>query len=653
MESVVSRVARFRRLLIVLAHIVAFATALVLAFLLRLDFSLSEVNRGVLMSTLPLFVLVKTLVFGSFRQYSGWWRFVTLSDLLSSARATLVSAFVLASLVFGLQLHGFPRSVLVLDAILTVGILSTIRVAIRLGRERFVGRSEGDPRLVKRTLVVGTGLTAESLIREAARSFRLNMRVVGIVATEAHMVGSRIGGAPVVGVVSDLASLISALEVGQVVSALDSGNGDAVRDVDSQCRSADVPHRVVPPATALIDGSVAIAKMRDVSLQDLLGRPPVRLDSTQIARIINGETVLVTGAGGSIGSEICRQVARFGPSTLVMLEQAENPLFALERELQAEYPEVRLEPLIADVFDGERMQWAMGHFQPRVVLHAAAHKHVPLMELNPSEAIKNNVIGTLNVVRACQEAQVDVFVLISTDKAVNPTSVMGASKRIAEMVVQGLAPGSQTKLAAVRFGNVLGSNGSVIPIFKQQIAAGGPVTVTHPEMRRYFMTIPEATQLVLQAATYAAPDAGDVFVLDMGEPVAIVDLARDLIRLSGLEPGRDVQIAFTGIRPGEKLFEELATDQESTDTTAHDRIFRSKIAPPDSETVLWAAQRLLDLARQCFPPAQMRRAIFDVLDVLERRGSRDQIDTAANAVVADATDAGGAPQAPGAAVVGH
>mgnify|MGYP002379437576 FL=1 len=326
-----SRFARYRKLLIVGTHVVAFVTALVLAFLLRLDFSLSALNRDLLLKTLPVFVAVKLLVFASFKQYSGWWRFVTLSDLLSAMKATAVSALVLGSFVFLSELRNYPRSVLVLDAMLTLAILSSVRVSIRVVRERWVGRSDADPKLVKRTLVVGEGLTAESLIREANRSYRLNLRVVGIATTVPAMVGSRIHGVPVVGLVQDLEALIRDLEATQVVTALDADAADLLREVDGRCRSADVPHRVVPPATALVDGSVAVSRMRDVSLQDLLGRAPVRLDSTEIARIINGHTVLVTGAGGSIGSEICRQVARFGPARLVLLEQAENPLFEIGR----------------------------------------------------------------------------------------------------------------------------------------------------------------------------------------------------------------------------------------------------------------------------------------------------------------------------------
>ena len=628
MNALISKLTQFRKLFIVSTHVCVFALSLWAGFLLRFDFAVPEEYGALLLRTLPIFIAVKLVAFWLFNQYSGWWRYVTLHDLLGIGRAAGVAALSLAGVILIADLREFPRSVFILDAVMTVVMLSTIRVSIRLFRERVVGRGRNTD--AKRTLVAGSGVTAESLIREANRTFSLNIRVLGVVTDDKSMVGSRIGQTPILGTLEDLEKIVGELEVDQVISAFDAGQGEHVRSVVSAARSADVPHRVLPPATALLDGSVSISNIRNVSLQDLLGRPPVRLDSSEIAQIINGETVLVTGAGGSIGSEICRQVVKFGPGRLVLVEQAENPLFLLERELM-QHSEVRLEPVIADVFDTQRVEELMELYQPKIVLHAAAHKHVPLMEQNPTEAIKNNIIGTLNLVRAAQKAGVGAFVSISTDKAVNPTSVMGATKRVAEMVIQGLAPSSSTKLCAVRFGNVLGSNGSVIPIFRQQIEAGGPVTVTHPEMQRYFMTIPEATQLVLQAATFA--DCGDIFVLDMGDPVKIVDIARDLIRLSGLEPGNDIEVVFSGIRPGEKLFEELTTDQESTERTKHDRIFRSKIEPPNADNVLWAADRLIEVARAGQSPAQVRKALFDVLNILENRGSREQIDSATHNVV--------------------
>ncbi len=624
-----------RRALIVTTHVAAFAISLVVAFMLRFDAvvpDLPEAYRDLMWMSLPGFVMLKLVVFGLFRQYSGWWRYVSVSDLLGVLKAALVSMLVVAGVVYIRGLREFPRSVIVLDALVTTGLLSALRVTTRLMRERWFGSTLEGPEHVERTLVVGTGPSAESLIREARRSPALGVVVTGVVAEDARHVGTRMGAANIQGTVEDIPRLVREHDATLVVVALEAGNGDLMRRVVAQCTSADVKHRVLPPAEVLMQGRVSVSNIREVNLQDLLGRPPVRLQSDRIASAISGETVMVTGAGGSIGSELCRQVARFGAARIVLLEQAENPLFHLERELAPAHPEVRLTSVVCDIYDAERLQRIMLRYRPAVVLHAAAHKHVPLMEANPTEAIKNNVMGTYNVIRAAQAAEVERCVLISTDKAVNPTSVMGASKRVAEMLMQSMADASsKTTLAAVRFGNVLGSNGSVIPIFRQQISAGGPVTVTHPEMRRYFMTIPEATQLVLQAAVFAR--AGDVFVLDMGEPVYIVDVARDLIRLSGLRPDEDIRIEFSGIRPGEKLFEELSTDDEETSGTEHERIFRCEIEPPDRTTVEAAAERLHALALVDPAPADMRRALFDVLAALEARAPLDVVREATNNVV--------------------
>lgn len=620
---------RLRRLAVITAHVAIFTVALVLSFGLRFEFAIPDEYVELIGVVLPIAVGLKLVVFLVFRQYAGWWRYVTLTDLLTLGRAALASSALLAAIIYLLGLRAFPRSVFIIDLMLTIGCLAGLRVVVRLFREAVHGRSV-DRGPATRTLIAGTGPTAESLIREAARHPEIRMRIVGLLSDKPSLVGTRVSNTSIIGSVDDIARLVREREIEQVVIAVESGHGETVRSIVRQCQTADVKYRTLPPTSALLDGSVSFSNLRDVSLQDLLGRAPVRLETSEIAALINGETVLVTGAGGSIGSELCRQVAGFGPARIVLLEQAENPLFALERELLTNSPDVRLEPIVADVHDGHRLQQVLLEHRPRIVLHAAAHKHVPLMERNPTEAVKNNIIGTLNVIRASQEAEVDRVVLISTDKAVNPTSVMGASKRFAEMLVQALSAQSPTTLAAVRFGNVLGSNGSVIPIFKQQIANGGPVTVTHPEMKRYFMTIPEATQLVLQAATYA--EDGDVFVLDMQEPVRIVDVARDLIRLSGLEPDHDIPITFTGIRPGEKLFEELATDTETTNPTQHDRIFRCNMDPPLADHVLTAVDRLERFAEEGLLPADMRRAIFELLRVIEERGSRERIESTAAAV---------------------
>lgn len=616
---------RHRRWVIVSVHLAIFAASLAISFLLRFDFMIGAGPEKHLLRSLPVFLSLKLLIFGVFGQYSGWWRYVSVDDLLSLARAVATSALACAGAMFILGFRGFPRSIFVLDALTTLALISALRVAIRLFRERWGNRVPGalDGTRV-RTLVVGTGPSAEGLIREALRNPGLGMQVVGVLSDDPRHKDTRMGGMPILGTPEDIPRIVKEAEVRQVIIALEEQHGDLIRRVIAQCTSTDVKHRVVPPTEAIVQGRVSLHTIREVDLTDLLGRDPVRLDSASMAALLNGETVAITGAGGSIGSELCRQVARFGASRLLLIEQAENPLFHLERELVQAHPELRLEPIVADVYDAARMRAILENFRPRIVLHAAAHKHVPLMEMNPSEAVKNNIVGTLNVLRAAQASRAERFILISTDKAVNPTSVMGASKRIAEMLVQSqMGSEGTTRLAAVRFGNVLGSNGSVIPIFRQQIAAGGPVTVTHPEMRRYFMTIPEATQLVLQAATFA--ESGDVFVLDMGEPVYIVDVARDLIRLSGLRPDEDIALQFTGMRPGEKLFEELATGDETLEATGHGRIQRAHLNAPLREVVLRTVDALHDASLADTPRETLRSLVFDALRALEKGEALDVI----------------------------
>lgn len=616
MISVSDNLLRYRVPLIAALYIAIFCASFWLAFQLRFDFMVPAAYESAMWTAMPVFVAAKLASFALLGELSGWWRYVSLNDMLSVSRATALGVLFALLGVVGLGLFSaspsFPRSIFLVDPILTVGLIGGLRVGIRLFRDRNSGNG-GATQLTPptRTLVVGTGPSAESLAREVARSPELGTRIVGFIAEDNRLSGTRIQGVPILGSIDDIPKFAEQLSATMVVVANEELAPETMRKVLTLCTASDLKHRVLPSADALLQGQVAFSSLREVDLRDLLGRAPVRLSNREIAEHLNTRVVMVTGAGGSIGSELCRQVARFGPTELILLEQAENPLFHLERELLESFPSVTIRPIVADVYDSERVHQLMQVFRPSVVLHAAAHKHVPLMEANPSEAVKNNIIGTLNIIRAAQAASVDTCVLISTDKAVNPTSVMGASKRVAEMLMQALAVQSSTRLAAVRFGNVLGSNGSVIPIFKKQIEMGGPLTVTHPEMRRFFMTIPEATQLVLQAATYA--NAGDIFVLDMGEPVYIVDVARDLIRLSGLEPDTDIPITFTGMRPGEKLFEELATDAEQTSPTAHERIFRCEVTPPESSRVLEAAMALEKSARAGSAPKLIRQAIFQLL----------------------------------------
>jgi FlaA1/EpsC-like NDP-sugar epimerase len=498
------------------------------------------------------------------------------------------------------------ESVIMLDLFTTIMLLSGLRMLIRLYHEEFFAESRG---ALRRFLIIGAGNAGEALLRELMRRKDTPYQVVGFVDDDPAKYRMKIHGVPVLGTVEQLPQICQKYSIDEIAIAIPSATPKQMRRVVQICQGTKLRFSTVPSITDIASGKLRVSQIRDVDINDLLGREEVKLDVEGIQRFLRGKTILVTGAGGSIGSEMCRQVCGFGPRCLLLLEQAENPLFFIEGELRKTFPNVPLEPLICDITDRVRVDQIFDRYRPEVVIHAAAHKHVPLMELNPGEAIKNNVIGTMNVANAADRIGSEHFVMISTDKAVNPTSIMGSSKRIAEMYIQDLNNTSKTHFVTVRFGNVLGSNGSVVPIFKKQIAEGGPVTVTHPEMRRYFMTIPEASQLVLQAA--AIGKGGEIFVLDMGEPVKIVDLARDLITLSGFRPGEDIEIVFTGLRPGEKLFEELSIAGEDMVPTVHPKIAVWKNIPKDRQFLRTHIQQLIEAAY-----AQDRRRIVELIKIL-------------------------------------
>ncbi|MEZ4460984.1 MAG: nucleoside-diphosphate sugar epimerase/dehydratase [bacterium] len=486
----------------------------------------------------------------------------------------------------------------ILDYGISLFLIAAARGSLRLLREAI--RTTAPTTAKTRPLVIlGAGDTGETLLREITKNRNLPYKAVGFLDDDPYKRGLRIHGVPVLGPVSLLSEIVQKHRVEEVIIAMPSASREQLRRVVDLSKSIGVKTRILPAVEAILEGHVSLNALREVSIDDLLGREPVKLDTGAIGRFIEGQTVLVTGAGGSIGSEICRQVLRFGPARLVMVERAETPLFFIHRELAGSIEEV--EPIIADVGDRDRMRKVFQAHKPAVVIHAAAYKHVPLMEQYPCQAVLNNVRGTQNVADLAAEYGCKNFILVSTDKAVNPTSVMGATKRVTELYVLSLNSRFETHYCAVRFGNVLGSNGSVVPIFTEQLKRGGPITVTHPEMTRYFMTIPEASQLVLQAA--ANGKGGELFILDMGEPVRIADLARDMIRLSGLSEN-EVEIVFTGVRPGEKLFEELTLDEERVDKTRHEKIFIGRTA--DAE---------LNLLKDHLPPLLEAAADDDDLRV--------------------------------------
>ncbi|MBN1817740.1 MAG: polysaccharide biosynthesis protein [Sedimentisphaerales bacterium] len=738
---------RYRRPVILLAHCLAFVVSLFFAFLLAHQM---ELQRRWGIYPFPVFLLVaipiKLVVFGWFRQFRGWWRYVGISDLVEMAKASLAGAIVLMALWYGYsfgvpdlfsafggmkverrlsvlndkagiypealrgagddsyrqkliegieflktqlverknnlaatsqeslyeltleamenrialweealrntsdtagiallteklenvrkeranlqglmdllnvnRIRWFSRQaknapadqaeareqaflvvknhqraiegVIMLDLFCTIMILAGIRMLIRMYHEEFF---TSPAETLKRLLIVGAGNAGEGLLREIMRDKVNRFNVVGFIDDDPAKQGMNIHGVTVLGKVDDLPRLCKKHNIDEIAIAMPSASRRQLRHVVQICQGTKLRFQTVPSITDIATGKLRVSQIRDVDINDLLGRDVVELDLENIETFLKDKTILVTGAGGSIGSEMCRQVCQFQPKLLLLVEQAENPLFEIERELRQQYPDVPVKAIVRNITDKERIEQIFAHYGIHVVIHAAAHKHVPLMEINPGEAIKNNIFGTKVIADAADRYGVGNFVMISTDKAVNPTSIMGSSKRIAEMYIQDLNNTSKTHFVTVRFGNVLGSNGSVVPIFKKQIAAGGPVTVTHPEMKRYFMTIPEASQLVLQAATMG--HGGEIFVLDMGEPVPIVNLARELITLSGFRPEEDIEIVYTGMRPGEKLFEELSIEGEDMVPTRHPKIGIWKTIPKNRETLISEIDELVKIS---------------------------------------------------------
>jgi FlaA1/EpsC-like NDP-sugar epimerase len=559
---------RHRTAVSILANLALATVGYFLAFALRFDLALPRTAVLVALTTLPLLLACKLLAFWSCGLFSGWWRHVSMRDVESILAAQLLAGgLFLAAMVFLHGLHGFPRSIFLLDLLLGVLLTAGTRLAMRMLRER--DRQPGVRRIETLALIVGAGSAGIRLVEEIERRQRLRLAVVGFVDDDPVKLGLRVCGCRVLGRIDDLPTLVAAHEVGEVLIAIPSAPGALLRRIVQRCTEAGVRHRVLPTLGELVEGRVMYTQMREVKVDDLLAREPVRLDAARVRSLVSSRTVLVTGAAGSIGSELCRQLAGHGVTRLVLFDRHENGMFTLEMELRGRFAHLAVEPVLGDVLLADQLRTVFAMHQPDVVFHAAAYKHVPMAERNVLEAVRNNVLGTRNVAQAAIAHGVREFVLVSTDKAVRPESIMGVSKRVAEMVVQALQ-NRGCRFVAVRFGNVLGSSGSVVPLFREQIARGGPLTVTHPEVTRYFMTIPEAVELILQAATPGG--GGEVFILEMGRPVRIVDLARHMIRLSGFEPDEDIGIVFTGLRPGEKMHEELVADEEEVASTYHDRI---------------------------------------------------------------------------------
>jgi FlaA1/EpsC-like NDP-sugar epimerase len=557
------------------------------AYLVRFDFDLPQEFLLLFFQMLPFILIIKLIVFYYFDLYRGMWRYTSVSDLINIIKAASVSSLIIISFIlFGTsRFIGFSRSIFLIDWCFTILLISTFRLSVRFYFEQ---AGEGNSWLVisrtftkllnrSRTgsinlLIIGAGDCGEKIYREIRDNAHLRYNVIGFLDDKPVKIGKKIHGIPILSDIADIKAVASNVKADEALIAIPSATSDEMRKIVEHCKESGIKFKTVPSYGELINGKVTVNAIREVAYRDLLGREVIELDETRIGDYLHGQTVLVTGAGGSIGSELCRQICRFGPSEIVLYERAESPLYEIELELLRNYHNVKIVPLLGDIQNKKQLARAFSSFNPNTIFHAAAYKHVPMLELQPWKAIENNILGTINVIETAKAYNIERFVFVSTDKAVRPANVMGTSKRVAEMLVQSQNSCNplNTRFMIVRFGNVVGSVGSVVPLFKKQIEKGGPVTVTHPEVTRYFMTIPEACQLILQAG--AMGKGGEIFVLDMGTPIKIDDMARDLIRLSGFVPNEDIKIEYIGLRPGEKLYEELITEGEGIVPSDHEKI---------------------------------------------------------------------------------
>lgn len=596
--------------IILLTDILMVAFSWYFAHQLRFNFELPTDTAFVLWFLLPLIIIIKLFSFYFFDLYHGMWRYTSLSDLLNVFKACSVSSMIIVLIVMFFNGYtGVSRSVFIIDFLLTLLLIAGTRFVIRFyfwvgagdessgikGRE-IISSLFRNHRNGKRLLIIGAGDCGEKICREIHDNPHLGYRVLGFLDDDPLKLNRRIHGIPVLGNTQAVYGFTRELKAEEILIAMPSLSSKKLRKIIERCEGIGIPFKTIPGMGELINGRVTVKAIRDISYKDLLGRDPVNLDEAQIGGFLRGKRVLITGAGGSIGSELCRQVCRYMPKSVVLFERAESPLYEIDLELKETFQYIKILPRLADILDPVKVEKVFEEAHPHVVFHAAAYKHVPMLEYNPWEAVNNNVIGTRNVVETAKRYNVENFVLVSTDKAVRPTNVMGASKRLAELLVQsqnGWGKPNRTKFMMVRFGNVVGSVGSVVPLFKRQIEKGGPVTVTHPEITRYFMTIPEACQLILQAGSMGT--GGEIFILDMGVPIKIADMAEDLIRLSGFKPHEDIPIKYIGLRPGEKLKEELITEGEGIVETSHEKIMVLKGQACDVSILNGKLDRLMDL----------------------------------------------------------
>ncbi len=576
---------------ILVIYSVELGAAFYLAYAIRWDFSIPDIYHKQLLELIVPVVACKLIILNTHGQFRSILSYFGLADLSGVVVAMgIQSALMLALWYASAVTAAPPRGVILMDFVLSVSFVSAFRISLRVLRTWHISGEVRPGAVERRIAIIGAGDVGEALAKDLLQRRGSGLHPVLFVDDDPKRIGRSVHGLQVYGPLEKLAKLASGARLNELVITMPEAPPKRIKEIIELGRQIGATTRIIPSFTQLASGDVKVERSRPVAIEDLLGRAPVNLDGAEIARMLLDRVVLVTGAGGSIGSELCRQILSHGPSKLIMVDQAEIALFEIEQELSASERAGSLVPLIADVSDVQAIGAILARHRPEIVFHAAAHKHVPLMERQPGEALKNNTLATADMARRCSDHGVERFVFISTDKAINPSSVMGCSKRLAETALQSLqlTPGNNTAFLAVRFGNVLGSSGSVIPVFRRQIAQGGPVTVTHSEMTRYFMTIPEAVGLVLQAATFG--NGGDIFVLDMSEPIKIIDLATQMIELSGYRPGVDIEIKITGLRPGEKLFEELRHNDESHETTSHSRIFKLRNGQAPKASDPWLAE---------------------------------------------------------------
>lgn len=602
-----------KRVFLICYDICAIIAASLAALLLRFDFSYADIPKEymkVLWHGLPFLIVSALLIFSFFRLYSSLWSYagaMELLNIISSCVLTGIVSFIEIFLMNNYNVCALPRSFYV-SYVIILGILVFIsRYAYRGIRALIAHRVSKVENI--NVLIIGAGAAGNMLIKEIRNSRYLHKNIVGVIDDDKRKAGSYIHGVKIIGGRELIIDVAKEYHVKEIIVAMPSATPKEIKDILDICKQTGCQLKRLPGIYQLVNGDVSVSKLKEVDVNDLLGREPIQVDLTSILDYVSNKVIMVTGGGGSIGSELCRQIASHHPKQLILVDIYENTTYDIQNELKQKFPSLDLRVLIASVRNTKRMDMIFETYRPDIVYHAAAHKHVPLMEDSPNEAVKNNVLGTWKVVQAADKWHVKKFVMISTDKAVNPTNIMGATKRICEMIIQTYDRHSETEFVAVRFGNVLGSNGSVIPLFKKQIEQGGPVTVTHPDIIRYFMTIPEAVSLVLQAGVYAK--GGEIFILDMGEPVKILDLAKNLILLSGHKPDEDIKIEFTGLRPGEKLYEEMLMAEEGMQDTANKLIHIGKPIEIDEEKFMMQLENLKEYVVQ--EPEDIRRVVQEIV----------------------------------------